>query len=125
MEKAKNKTARYRIISDTGGNRYRFYCEQSGMAMVTTEPVRADAPEEELLLAWESEGRQYFNRCGKCGKWVSDAMFNLDASACVICIPWEEPPVFCPHCGARVPPSDDFCRGCGAKLHRERSGDDR
>lgn len=124
MTKDENKTARYKVISDTKGNRYRFFCEQSGMAMVTTRPVHADAPEEELLLAWESEGRQYFNRCGKCGMWVSDAMFNPEAAECVICTPWEEPPSYCSHCGTGTLPCDDFCRECGAKLRQERSSDD-
>lgn len=123
LSKAENTTARYKVISDAGGNRYRFFCERSGMAMVTTKPFHAGASEEELRLAWESEGRQHFNRCGRCGKWVSDAMFNLDVSECVICTPWEEPSVYCPHCGAKTLPSDDFCRGCGARLQRERSSD--
>lgn len=121
MTKAENKTARFKIISDTGRNRYRFFCERSGMAMVTTEPVRANTPEEELLLAWNNEGRQYFNRCRKCGMWVSDVMFNPEAAECVICTPWEDPHIYCSHCGARMLASDDFCRGCGAKLHREGS----
>ncbi|QNL43531.1 hypothetical protein H8790_08555 [Oscillibacter hominis] len=122
MEKSEHKTARYKVISDTGGNRYRFFCEQSGMAMATTEIMHADTTEEELLLAWEAEGRRYFNRCGKCGKWVSDAMFNPEAAECVICTPWEESPVYCPRCGVQTQASDGFCRECGAKLRRERSG---
>ena len=54
----RKKTAAYRIITDAGGNRYRFFCDLSGAAMCTTEPVYAQTQEEELMLAWESEGRQ-------------------------------------------------------------------
>ena len=111
-----NNTARYKIISDTGGNRYRFYCGRSGMAACTTHHIRADTPAEELQLAWESEGKKYFNRCQKCGRWVTDAMYNADTLECVVCSPWECQPDFCPKCGERVPSSDDFCRKCGTKL---------
>ncbi len=117
MSDSRNKTAPYKIISDTGGNRYRFFCERSGMAACTTNPIRADSPEEELQLAWENEGRAKFNRCRRCGKWVSDIMYNPETFECVVCSPLEStPPSFCPKCGARVPPSDEFCRKCGTRL---------
>lgn len=111
-----NTTARYQIISNAGEHRYRFFCGRSNMAVCTTRPIRADTPEMELQLAWESEGKQMFNRCHRCGEWVSDAMYNADTLECVVCSPWESQPDFCPKCGERVPSSDDFCRKCGTKL---------
>ena len=69
-------TAKYRIIADSGGSRYRFFCDVSGMVLCTTKPVRGDTQEEELKMAWETEGKQHFNRCAKCGKWVSDPMLT-------------------------------------------------
>lgn len=53
------KTAAYKIISDAGGNRYRFYCELSGALACTTEPIRAKTPEEELRIAWETVGKKH------------------------------------------------------------------
>lgn len=114
--KDENTTAPYRIISDGGGRRYRFYCERSGMAVCMTKPIRAHTAEEELRLAWESEGRRQFNRCNKCGKWVCDVMYNVDTMECVYCSPWEEPPFFCPKCGAQTSQTHPYCQNCGAKL---------
>lgn len=111
-----HKTARYRIIADAGGNRYRFYCDASGMAVCTTKPIRADTREEELRLAWETEGRQYFNRCTKCGRWISDKMYNADVLQCVDCAPWQNKPNYCAHCGEKITDSDVFCRKCGVRL---------
>ena len=112
----KNKTASYKTIADVGGTRYRFFCDLSGMAVCTTKPIRADTPEEELQLAWKNEGRQQFNQCHKCGRWVCDALYNADVLECVACAPWENIPSFCPHCGEKSPPDDTFCRKCGKKL---------
>lgn len=114
--KDNSQTASYIIIADAIGNRYRFFCGQSGMAICTTHPIRAETPEKELRIAWENEGRQHFNKCGKCGRWVCDLMFNVDTSNCVVCSPWEDELNFCPHCGARVPAGDSFCRACSQKL---------
>lgn len=116
MEKQENKTARYKIIADTGGNRYRFFCEVSGIAVCTTQPIRAETQAEELRIAWEGEGKKYFNRCHRCGRWVSDVMYNADVLECVDCAPWEDSPHYCPRCGERVPAFDIFCRKCGARL---------
>ena len=119
--KSQNKTARYKILICEEGNCYRFYCEQSGMAICTSHPIRADTLEKELQIAWETEGRSHFNHCCKCGKWVSDLMFNADTSECVICSPWEDSPNFCPHCGAAITGSHnsvntEYCPQCGLKL---------
>lgn len=70
------KTAAYKITPDTGGNRYRFYCDVSGALVCITSPYHADTPEEELMLAWEKEGRQHFNQCRKCGRFIIDAVYN-------------------------------------------------
>ena len=114
--KEERKTAPYRIISDAGGRRYRFYCERSGMAVCMTMPIRADTRQEELRIAWEGEGRKHFNRCHNCGKWVSDVMYNVDTMECVDCSPWEEPPLFCPKCGIQTSQAHLYCQSCGAKL---------
>ena len=109
-------TAKYRVIADSGGSRYRFFCDVSGMALCTTDPIRGDTQEEELKTAWETEGRQHFNRCSKCGKWVSDPMYNADILQCVDCAPWQEKPNYCSHCGIAIAPSDRYCTACGAHL---------
>lgn len=116
MTENANRTARYKIITDAGGNRYRFFCALSGAAMCTTKPIRADTQAEELEIAWETEGIQHFNQCHKCGKWVSDAMYNADVLECVDCAPWEDRPNYCSQCGEKIPVDDTFCRKCGARL---------
>ena len=68
------KTATYKITPDTGGNRYRFYCDVSEALVCITSPYHADTPEEELMLAWEKEGRQHFNQCRKCGRFIPESM---------------------------------------------------
>ena len=91
----KKKTAAYKIITDSGGNRYKFYCDLTGALLWTTKPYHADTPMKELELAWNTEGKAYFNLCHKCGKWVMEAMFNADALECVACAPWENTPEYC------------------------------
>ena len=48
MVNRENKIAKYKIITDTGGNRYRFYCETSGAVVCTTKTcityIRKDTP---------------------------------------------------------------------------------
>lgn len=110
------KTAAYKIIPGTDGNHYQFFCDLSGGLVCTTQPVKADTPGEELQLAWENEGRQHFNQCHKCGKWVTDAMYNPDVLSCVQCTPIEDYPVYCPKCGAKTQNPSNFCHICGAKL---------
>ena len=69
-------------------------------------------------IAWETEGRWAFDRCPQCGRYVSSAMFNINAERCLDCAPWEnEYPVFCHHCGIRLKdPEAFFCPTCGARL---------
>ena len=38
--------------------------------------------------------RAKFNPCGRCGRWVSDVMYNADVHECVACAPWENLPHF-------------------------------
>ena len=115
MEKS-HAYAKYRVVPAAGGNRYHFFCEASGALGCTTNPTRAQTPEEEVRLAWELEGRTHFNRCHKCGRWVLDVMFNADVLQCVDCAPWENKPRFCSRCGCAVDLTDSFCRRCGARL---------
>ncbi len=116
MANNNHATAKYKIIADSGGNRYRFFCDCSGMIVCTTNPIRAETQEAELKLAWDTEGKQHFNLCSKCGKHVSDAMYNIDTGECVDCSVWEEKPNYCAHCGKKIPTSDTFCRKCGTRL---------
>ena len=113
---ASMKTASFKIIHTKDGNKYRFFCEACGGAVCTTKPIRADTPEKELQIAWESEGKKHFNLCHCCGKWICDAMYNADTLSCVDCTPWEDPPDYCPNCGCKVPEGNTFCNECGIRL---------
>lgn len=115
------KTATYKVIKDSGGNRYGFFCDISGALGCTTGVYSSDSPESELMLAWENEGRSHFNRCEKCGKWVIDAMYNVDAFQCVDCAPWTEKLRFCSKCGAKVANGAEYCSSCGKSLDMERA----
>lgn len=118
MEQAK-KTAAYRVVADSGGNRvFRFYCDISGELCCTTKPIQADTEEAALEAAWETEGKWEFNHCPRCGKYVSSAMFNVNAGLCLDCAPWEEEyPAFCHQCGTRLKEDGArFCPICGARL---------
>ena len=115
----KRLTAHYKIIADADGNRYQFFCDLSGALGCTTKPVRADTPNRELMLAWENEGRAEFNQCHRCGKWVSDIMYNADVLECVECAPWEEQPEYCPQCGQKISSPDKYCPRCGVQMRYE------
>ena len=110
------KTAACKMISDAGGNRYRFYCELSGAWVCTTEPIHATTPEEEWQIAWETVGRKHFNLCHKCGRWVIDAVYNADVFECVECAPYEEEPKYCKNCGIRIENPSGKCPACGHNL---------
>ena len=44
------RTATYKIITDSGGNRYTFFCDLTGALVCTTKKTyKADTPEQELL----------------------------------------------------------------------------
>lgn len=123
MTARRNHKASYKIIADTGGNRYRFFCESSGAAVYTSEILNSEDWERNLEQAWEQGARQYLNQCRKCGKWVCNAMFNPDVLECVDCAPWEPVSYFCSRCGIAVAPSDAFCGNCGIQLRD--GGEDR
>lgn len=112
----KKTTAAYKRIAGAGGNRYKFYCDLCGALLCTTGPYQADTPEEELQLAWETEGKQYFDVCHKCGKYVSDVMYNAEVWECVQCAPYEIKAKFCKTCGAKVNPPGKVCPKCGKPL---------
>ena len=109
-------TAKYQVIQDAGGWRFRFYCDASGALGCATEVYRGERPEDALAAAWESEGRRQFNRCGRCGRLVINAMYNVDSLQCVDCAPWTARIVFCPACGAKTRKDDAVCSACGADL---------
>ena len=118
-------TASYKLISDDDGNSYEFFCDLSGALVCKTEKKYvADSPEQELLLAWENEGKKHFNSCRKCGRFVIDAMFNPDILSCVKCTPIEDYPDFCPRCGTKTSDPAFFCTMCGATLLYEGENED-
>lgn len=112
------KTATYKVTADSGGYVFRFFCDSSGQLGCVTGPVQADNVSQALDIAWETEGRLHFNRCDKCGRYVSAAMFNLTAGQCVDCAPWEDAyPNFCHRCGVQLKdPEVHFCPVCGTRL---------
>ena len=116
------KTAACKMISDAGGNRYRFYCELSGALACTTEPIRAKLPEEELRIAWETVGKKQFNLCHKCKRWVIDAVYNADVWECVACAPYEAEPNYCKNCGIKTEKPYGKCPACGHQLVYEGEG---
>ena len=118
MEQVK-KTAAYRVFTDTNGDyMFRFYCDIAGELCCVTRPIRAANEETALETAWETEGKWKFNRCRKCGQYVSSAMFNLNADLCTDCAPWEsEYPTYCHRCGVKLKdPDARFCSACGVRL---------
>ena len=112
-------TANYKVIKDEEGRCYQFFCDLSGAYACTVKGVRADTPEEEMQIAWETEGRKHFNVCHKCGRFVSDVMYNADVLECVECAPWENVPNYCPKCGERLSNPEKNCPKCGAFLWYE------
>ena len=112
----KKKTADYKTISASGRNKYQFFCDLSGALCVETASYKEADSEKELMLAWENEGKKHFNVCHKCGKWVSDVMYNPDVFSCVRCTPIEDFPEYCPKCGTKTEDSETFCRKCGVRL---------
>ena len=102
-------TARFKTVQRGSETLHQFFCDLSG-ALVCT--AAADNPE----AAWESEAKEHFSQCHRCGRWVSDPMYNAETWQCVQCSPWEEKPAFCPHCGERVVDDDVFCHCCHARL---------
>ena len=118
MEQTK-KTASYRVVADSGGSRvFRFYCDISGELCCVTRLIQADTEEAALEIAWATEGKWEFNHCPQCGKYVSSAMFNVNAGLCLDCAPWEaEFPAFCHQCGVRLQgAAPRRCPICGARL---------
>ena len=113
------QTTSYKIIADAGGYRYQFFCDVSGALVYTTKQLYADASAEQLEKAWNLEGKDQFNRCHRCGRWVSDVMYNADVLECVECTPWENAPNYCHHCGKKILESEEVCRRCGTRLRYE------
>ena len=64
----KKKTAHYKIISDSGGNRYKFFCDLTEALFCTTAAYNEADPAKELELAWEKEGKK--NTVGAVSRFV-------------------------------------------------------
>ena len=115
----KHLTARCSMIAKEQYVQFRFYCDLSGALICTIQRRHGSS----VMDAWESEGKRFFNRCRKCGRWVSDPMYNADTLQCVDCSPWEEQPAFCPQCGMKMEAEGTFCPGCGARLRYREEGE--
>lgn len=114
------KVATHKTVADGGGYRFLFYCDVSGAHVCTTKELYfADTPEAALQSAWQAEGREHFNGCHKCGRWVIDAAYNAEVLECVECAPYEAEPKYCKSCGARIADSRKYCPSCGKKLRYE------
>lgn len=113
-------TAKYKILPDADrAVRVQFFCDLSGALACTTEPIHADTPEQALEIAWKTAGKKEFNHCEKCGKWVSDTMYNPSVQECVKCAPWENYPLYCHQCGKKITEVTKLCPKCGALLQYE------
>lgn len=110
------ETADYTVSAGPDGYCFRFYCAVSGALLCVAGPIRQGSQDTALETAWQTVGRSHFNQCHRCGRWVSDVMYNADALECVECAPWKIPLYFCPECGARVSGAGDFCARCGVRL---------
>lgn len=116
------RTAKYKVVADSGGYRFIFYCDVSDAHVCTTkESYCGNTEEEALLAAWQAEGREHFNRCHKCGKWVIDAVYNAEVLECVECAPYEAEPKYCKNCGTKIEEPVKVCPSCGKKLFYEGS----
>ncbi|MDR0405910.1 MAG: hypothetical protein LBH54_03830 [Clostridiales bacterium] len=77
-------TANYQIEETPCGTRFTFLCDVTGKPVCTTPPIRANSPEEALAQA-RSGAREYFNRCQRCNRWISDDAYDIDEMVCVKC----------------------------------------
>lgn len=118
----KKITAAYQLLPEKNGNRYSFRCGITGARFFTTQIYREESPQQELMCAWQAEGRGHFNQCQRCGEWVVDAAYNPMVLECVLCAPFEEEVRFCKTCGARAPKCSRRCLVCGASLYYEGVG---
>lgn len=111
------KAASHKAVADSCGYRFLFYCDVSGAHVCTTKEIyHGDTPEAALPLAWQAEGREHFNQCHKCGRWVIDAVYNAEVLECVECAPYEAEPKFCKSCGQKIENPVKSCPSCGKKL---------
>lgn len=110
------KTASYKTVADGKGYRFLFYCDASDAHVCTTKKNYQGELGYALLEAWQSEGYEHFNRCHRCGRWVIDAVYNVEVLECVMCAPYEAEPNFCKNCGAKVETPATVCPSCGKKL---------
>jgi len=111
------KTATYQVLVDGGGYRFMFYCDLSGAHVCSTkERYYGDTREEALQEAWQAEGRNHFNHCRRCGRWISVAMYNVEVLECVGCAPFEVEAKFCKYCGVRIGDPTKPCPACGKPL---------
>ena len=78
--------APFRIRQTPTGFRITFYCNLTTLAVHSCE-FSAGSNEQESYETAAREARPYFNRCPRCGRWVSDVAYNLDETLCILCAP--------------------------------------
>ena len=118
------ETATCKVVCETTGDRFLFFCDLTGAHVCTTKKVyRCDTPEQTLEQAWLMEGLNFFNRCHKCGRWVTDAAYNAEVLECIECAPYECTPNFCKNCGAKIEDAGSQCKFCGKPLIYKGGGD--
>jgi hypothetical protein len=78
-------TARYTMIGEDGGFRFRFYCQLCEEGHLTGL-ISAGSFDEAFQIAC-SQAKRHFNGCHRCGKWVCDAHYNEDEMMCSNCAP--------------------------------------
>lgn len=57
----KRKNCALQVIADSGGNRYKFFCDLTGARFSTTRAYNEADLDTELELAWETEGKKIFS----------------------------------------------------------------
>ncbi len=78
-------TAKYIMTSEDGYFRFKFCCGICENTFVTGRISAASADEAFKLAA--NEGRNHFNRCYQCKRWVCDWHYNEDEMVCEDCAP--------------------------------------
>lgn len=112
-------TARYQTIGDGDKRRYCFFCDITGAQVCTQNAYPSDDVHNGAMLAWEREGRNHFNLCHRCGRWVVDAAYNPQVLECIQCATFEYQARFCKFCGTRVSETDRVCPNCKNPLYYE------
>ena len=122
------KTAAYKMVSDAGGNRYRFYCDLSGALTCMTAPIRAETPENEVQIAWETVGRKHFKSLSQMRKIAKKGSFFCRCCGAFLTREtlydyYRRQHSCCSGCGTVLTDDARFCPYCGVKTHQSAAGE--